>query len=299
MRTKLQVRQQTGFAFNFKLDEDPHAKDKAREQEPFHSRFSLSDSASYREKDAEGVRSSRVDGFGIDLRESVSQPTVVKQKKKKPSGKKRHKGKTKRKGKCKGQGTVDSDNDSAAQAYREAETVIQSTTVNFSSGTHSQPAGSLDSKINGINPSSEWGDVVETPQSITLPNLPSKGIGDVVPPSQSLSPLPAISRPPPGLTLESWKDPALTVDERRRRRFGRGVRNLAAIQRSCESRKGIPVSSGELMMTEKMAGADERGVKSDTDRIRQVESLVENEGPMRSSVFAFGFDIGISFNGGS
>lgn len=302
--TKLQVRQKTGFAFNFNLDEDLQAKDEAHERESFRSGFSSSDPALYkantfaanREKDTEDVRSTRVDGLGIDLRESMSQLTVAKQKKKKPPGKRRRKGKKKGKGKCKGQGTVDSGYDSATQAYQD-ETIIPSTIVKFSSGTPSQPAGSLDRKISNVNPSSESGDVVETPQPITLLNLPSAGIRDVVPRSQSLSPLSAISRPPPGLTLESWKDPALTMDERRRRRFGRGVRNLVAIQRSCESRKGLPASSGELQAM--IAGDDDRSIKSDTDRMRQMESLVENGDPTGSSVFAFGFDIGISFNGGS
>eukprot|EP00953_Heterococcus_sp_UTEX-ZZ885_P024583 13441-Heterococcus_DN1.PRE.2 len=37
--------------------------------------------------------------------------------------------------------------------------------------------------------------------------------------------------PPPGLTLESWRDPTLTEAERRRLKYGSGVRNIKAIQR--------------------------------------------------------------------
>lgn len=108
-------------------------------------------------------------------------------------------------------------------------------------------------------------------------------------------------RPPPGLTLESWKDPALTEEERRRRRFGRGVRNMAAIQRSWDARRGdsgVPTDADavdRLHLESEVGGEPDRsnGVEGDGG-VGGGNTAVSGGG---SSVFAFGFDIGISFNG--
>lgn len=116
-------------------------------------------------------------------------------------------------------------------------------------------------------------------------------------------------RLPPGLTLESWRDPALTDDERRRRRFGRGVRNMAAIQRRQDARR-LSVAPGGGNSGKTTVGrphqdrdgvvgppivVDGHGERKDLG----VGSASEARGPVSggSSVFAFGFDIGISFNG--
>lgn len=110
------------------------------------------------------------------------------------------------------------------------------------------------------------------------------------------SPVSVVTRPPPGLTLESWKDPALTGEERRRRRFGRGVRNMAAIQRSRDARRGPRVGAADLAAEEVVPDNNYQGglAKPDPDRARGESSRTSG-----SSVFAFGFDIGISFNEGS
>lgn len=108
-------------------------------------------------------------------------------------------------------------------------------------------------------------------------------------------------RPPPGFTLESWKDPTLSGEERRRRRFGSGVRNMAAIQRSSDARRGLVV--GGESEPERFLGRHGDLVRPDRDKTRghgSVQAAVPGDttvgGP---SVFSFGFDIGISFNGGS
>lgn len=90
-------------------------------------------------------------------------------------------------------------------------------------------------------------------------------------------------RPPPGLTLDSWKDPALSDEERWRRRFGRGVRNITAIQRSRDARKTSNSPSGSK------ASAKCCDENSDTGRCRAAAPAAD--------VFAFGFDIGIQFGG--
>jgi len=104
-------------------------------------------------------------------------------------------------------------------------------------------------------------------------------------------------RPPPGFTLESWKDPALTVEERRRRRFGSGVRNMAAIQRSCDGRRGLVVD-GEVE-AEDSSGKRRDLVRPERDRGLGVGAGQQpnNVSGGRSSVFSFGFNIDVSFTG--
>lgn len=116
-------------------------------------------------------------------------------------------------------------------------------------------------------------------------------------------------RLPPGLTLESWRDPALTDDERRRRRFGRGVRNMAAIQRRQDARR-LSVAPEREDLGESTVGRpyqDRNGVLGPPILVdgRGEHKAVGASSPAEaggsvssgSSVFAFGFDIGISFNG--
>jgi hypothetical protein len=59
--------------------------------------------------------------------------------------------------------------------------------------------------------------------------------------------------PSPGLTLESWRDPTLTEAERRRLKYGSGVRNIKAIQR----RSATTVSSTTADSKEATAGVDD------------------------------------------
>ena len=302
--TKLRARQKTGFAFNFNLDadrevslEENFAEDEAGERNSFRFGFGLSEDPAVEDNTETLPRPSRgktggvgaspklvQDGFDLDVRESVAQAGAVRQKKKKPSGKKKRKGKGKAKGKGKGKAKEIGDEgyDDAVEPSTEIKTTPLSLTADAAINASANPASEGDSEIK---------------QSTNLPNSLPLGIDNHVPPSHSLSPLPAVSRTPPGLTLESWKDPALTIDERRRRRFGRGVRNLAAIQRSCESRKGLSATSGE-MPEKNVSVNDGRIARPDPNQARDVEGLLETGVSTGSSVFAFGFDIGITFNGG-
>ncbi|CAM9416376.1 unnamed protein product [Choristocarpus tenellus] len=95
-------------------------------------------------------------------------------------------------------------------------------------------------------------------------------------------------QPPPGLTLDSWKDPTLTDEERHRRRFGRGVRNMVAIQRSGETRRSIGL--GGAIGPEVGSGICELPVGAGVASSEMAQAATES-----SSVFAFGFDIGITF----
>ncbi len=106
-------------------------------------------------------------------------------------------------------------------------------------------------------------------------------------------------RPPPGFTLESWKDPALTVEERRRRRFGSGVRNMAAIQRSCDARRGLVADANGEIEAEDSSGKDRDLVRPERDRGRGAGAGQQSNASGGRSVFSFGFNIDVSFNGGS
>ncbi|CAM9571800.1 unnamed protein product [Discosporangium mesarthrocarpum] len=69
------------------------------------------------------------------------------------------------------------------------------------------------------------------------------------PPATMANPMSSLGlqpRPPPGLTLDSWRDPALTEEERRRRRFGKGVRNMAESTKP-SSKKPLPPCQGSLL----------------------------------------------------
>ncbi|CAM9114483.1 unnamed protein product [Hapterophycus canaliculatus] len=104
-------------------------------------------------------------------------------------------------------------------------------------------------------------------------------------------------RPPPGFTLESWKDPTLSGEERRRRRFGSGVRNMAAIQRRSDARRDmaanddLDIEGSDLPCTDRETTLGVVSVGVPADATSGVGG--------GSSVFAFGFDIGISFDGGT
>lgn len=140
-----------------------------------------------------------------------------------------------------------------------------------------------------------------TPIAPALPESHGTGRADMMPaassgtaPGVSLSGIPEASRPSPGLTLESWKDPALTDEERRRRRFGCGVRNMAAIERRSDNRRVGLANMSRAVGSHVRPPANGEAVAES-----QVESLPrrDEDASTGSSVFSFGFDIGISFNG--
>jgi hypothetical protein len=78
----------------------------------------------------------------------------------------------------------------------------------------------------------------------------------IAPGTASKAPIPLVRTskgPPPGLTLESWRDPTLTEAERRRLKYGSGVRNMKAIQR----RAATTVSNTAADSTAAATGADD------------------------------------------
>lgn len=228
--------------------------------------------------------------FVIDVQESAH-ARLKAQKKNKGTGKK----KKKKKGKGK---RVEEDPRHQPQAPPVQEVA---TGTSATSATMSVPSGTADRT--GVPTNDYLSTTVasgssEEARSTELPGPAPPELSKPESPAQSFLPVPAIARPPPGLTMESWKDPALTGEERRRRRFGRGVRNLAAIQRSCDARRGAANAQGAAVAE----GVPDREVgvaRPDPDRARDEEGSIANGAPGGSSVFSFGFDIGISFNGGS
>ncbi|CAN0072402.1 unnamed protein product, partial [Scytosiphon promiscuus] len=107
-------------------------------------------------------------------------------------------------------------------------------------------------------------------------------------------------RPPPGFTLESWKDPTLTGEERRRRRFGSGVRNMAAIQRRCDARRELAANDDLEVESSDLPGANREAPQEAASPEAGIPAdVLPHRAGGGSSVFAFGFDIGISFDGGT
>ncbi|CAM9170435.1 unnamed protein product [Laminaria digitata] len=280
LEKKLHVKQKTGFAFNFDLVEDEglekgDARGSSTERESCRFEFDPTEtpgdvgtSVGGKQHRCGGDADPREDDdFVVHVVSGMS--TAPRSAKKK--GKRKAGGKKKKSGKGKGKGAGNPDRHPAEnELNRERD----------------ESTGS---------PTKDAAIVVPSPALATNEGCQSDDpdAGRMEP-----SPVPVVARPPPGLTLESWKDPALTLEERRRRRFGRGVRNMAAIQRSRDARRGAGVGAADLAAEEVVpdsnTGSNQGGLaKPDPDRARGESSRASG-----SSVFAFGFDIGISFNEG-
>ncbi|CAN0263588.1 unnamed protein product [Ectocarpus fasciculatus] len=290
LEKKLQVKQKTGFAFNFAVDSDADEQQEGGGQEEgdacergsFCFNFNPTDASDVptrvpegkgrrRSSDASSLRAAQ--DFLIGVEKSGAQPSG--HKKRKGAGKKKKK---KKKG---GKGEVQQPREQRCQdpvgEGPEQEIVVDSPTIS-SHGTVVDGGGEATSSV--------------------VVALPAAAASDSSPKREHKQRPPGL-RPPPGFTLESWKDPAITGEERRRRRFGSGVRNMVAIQRSCDARRGF-VADGEVREETLPERQGEGLGRPGCDRAR---GMVGAGAPGSatsggSSVFAFGFDIGISFDGG-
>ncbi|CBJ29447.1 expressed unknown protein [Ectocarpus siliculosus] len=292
LEKKLQVKQKTGFAFNFAVDSDADEQRQGGGQEggdagergSFCFNFNPADaSAPTCVPESNGAK--RRSGDASSLRAAQDFLTVVEKSGAQPSGKKKRTGAGKKKKKKKKKGGK-----GEAQQSREQKS--------------QDPVGEGPEQDNVVDcPTFSGhctvGDGGGEATSSAVASLPAAAASDSSPKREHRQRPPGL-RPPPGFTLESWKDPAITGEERRRRRFGSGVRNMVAIQRSCDARRGlIPDGEvGEEKLPERQGGGLGR---PGCDRAR---GMVGAGAPGSttgggSSVFAFGFDIGISFDGGS
>lgn len=303
LEKKLQVRQKTGFAFNFAIDSDADQLQKgeacgrgdAEERGSFRFDFNPTntsvgaDTSSTESKERSsggGINPRAVQDFVVEMDTRRPQTNGNKNKKKKGAGKK-NKG-TKGKGKPVGHGLGGLAEEQQPQVTTPP-TVASSTVGSGANETNNYPplAAASDSgpKPNHAQPGA----------SAAQGFVQQNEVGE----KTALEKL----RPPPGFTLESWKDPTLSGEERRRRRFGSGVRNMAAIQRSSDARR-VLVANRELKAGE-CPGRHGGLLRPDRDRARADATGLVNAGipgditSGGSSVFAFGFDIGISFNDGS
>lgn len=310
MERKLQVKQKTEFAFNFDLvgDEDGLEGGQAckggnsNERNSFRFGFNptenpvgLGASVGGKQHRSGGDVDPRADDdFVVRVSGTGTAPRSAQKKGKRKGGGKKKKG-----GKGKGKGAENLHrNPTENELSRKSDEVIGSRTKDAAivvppcavatDEEECQPDGDISLQMG--KDSSERAQLQQQPE--TDPAGLAQPDGCL---TESLPMPPAVARPPPGLTLESWKDPALTGEERRRRRFGRGVRNMAAIHRSRDARRGAGVEAEDLL-AEVVADNNSHGVlaKPDPDRIHGQPSRGSG-----SSVFAFGFDIGISFNDGS
>lgn len=303
LEKKLQVRQKTGFSFNFAIDSDADdvqegevcGRGDAGERGSFRFDFNPTNTnvsagistESKERRGGDGAHPRAVQDFVVEMETRKPQPNGKKKTKKKGTDKKKKGGKGKGKPAERGLGGLSGEQQ--PQAIPPPKARAPSTVVTGGNETNNSPLATTSdsglkrgdaqpgaSAAHGLGELSEVGEKTVAPETL---------------------------RPPPGFTLESWKDPALSGEERRRRRFGSGVRNMAAIQRSCDARRGL-VADGELN-AEEFPGRHGGLLRPDRDRARAGTS-----GPVQagipggtsaggSSVFAFGFDIGISFDGGS
>lgn len=280
---KLQVKQKSAFAFNFAIDSaadelpsgEACSEGGAGERGSFRFGFTPTDtsdaaSSAPREAKARGVGGGGIpraaQDFVVEVEGRRAQPSGKnKPKKKKGAGKK------KKGAKAKGKPAEKVLLDPAGKEHPRQDSATKPPTTTVSS-TPAEGGGEGRTSDDGASLAEASGVVGE---ETTKKNI----------------------RPPPGFTLESWKDPALTVEERRRRRFGSGVRNMAAIQRSSDARRGL-VADGEVE-GEESRGTHRELVLPERDRGRGVglvQPAASGGGP---SVFSFGFNIDVSFNGGS
>ncbi|CAN0320641.1 unnamed protein product, partial [Ectocarpus sp. 13 AM-2016] len=295
LEKKLQVKQKTGFAFNFAVDGDADEQRQGGGQEgvdagergSFCFNFYPADASDAPTRVPESNGARRRSGDASSLRAAQDSLTVVEKSGVQPSGKKKRTGagkkkKKKKKKKKRGKGEAQQSREQKSQdpvgKGPEQEIVV------------GYPTTSSHDTV---------GDGGGEATSSTLASLPAAAPSDSSPKREHRQRPPGL-RPPPGFTLESWKDPAITGEERRRRRFGSGVRNMVAISRSCDARRGL-IADGEVR-EEKLPERQEEGLgRPGCDRAR---GMVGAGAPGSttgggSSVFAFGFDIGISFDGSS
>lgn len=304
------MKQKTGFAFNFDLVEDEgleegDARGGSTERESFRFEFNPTEtpgdvgtSVGDKQHRCGGDADPREDD---DFVVHVVSGTSTAPRSAKKKGKRKAGGKKKKSGKGKGKGAGNPDrhpaenelnrerDESTGSQTKDAAIVVPSPALATNEGCQSDGVISLGMR----NDSPEGAAPLQQQPGTDAVGHAQPDAGRMEP-----SPVPVVARPPPGLTLESWKDPALTLEERRRRRFGRGVRNMAAIQRSRDARRGAGVEAADLAAEEVVpdsnTGSNQGGLaKPDPDRARGESSRASG-----SSVFAFGFDIGISFNEG-
>lgn len=287
MEKKLQTRHKSSFAFNFTIDSDTDNL-QGREQGPFRFDFNPPGTTSAgqgaigsKEKSSSGVENPRTaQDLVVEIQQRTAEPNCTKKKsKKKGAGKKKKGGKRKGKPGDK-EGIKNGTGEKQRQQVLPTKPPSPSRIGDGGSQTDNRCLPLVESESNpkcddaGHGPAAQ-DDVGEKSTTETL-------------------------RPPPGFTLESWKDPALSGEERRRRRFGSGVRNMVAIQRSCDARRGMAV--GGDSGTEDILGRRRDLARPDCDEARGnrlAQAGVPGDTVGGPSVFSFGFDIGISFNGGS
>lgn len=297
LEKKLDAQQKTGFAFNFEVEND--AADLQEEEVPGEAnagekgsfRFGFNPSNTNEIDASTPTKSERRGGGGEASRGADQDFSIeIEQRRAHPQGK--HKPKGKRAGKKKKKGGKEK-GEAAGQESRESLIVEPPETV-AATGSSTALSNGREEISNSVSlPVAEAKD--GNPDLSRASPTPGVAKTDVVGARRVRAPL----RPPPGFTLESWKDPTLSGEERRRRRFGSGVRNMAAIQRRSDARR-------------EMAGNDELEVDGSESHCAAREAaqgnvLVEGGIPADarsgvaggSSVFAFGFDIGISFDGGT
>lgn len=279
MEKKLQLKQKSAFAFNFTVDSDDPDDLQGKEQGSFRFDFNPLDAANVgvgaresMERSSGGRDNPRAaKDFVIEIEERRAGPSTKNKSKKKGAGKKKKGGKRKAK--------------SAEQARIRHPTGEQQPQQDLA--TQSPISAAIgDGGGQATNCGSQPKSNDAGPGSATPDDVGEKTSSEKL-------------RPPPGFTLESWKDPALSGEERRRRRFGSGVRNMVAIQRSSNARRGLVV--GGESEPDGSLGRHGDVARPDRDKARghgPVQAAVPGDagGP---SVFSFGFDIGISFNGGS
>lgn len=287
MEKKLQTRQKTAFAFNFTVDSDTDDL-QGREQASFRFDFNPSGTTKVgkgakesKEKISGGGDNPRAaQDFVVKIEERRAQPNAKNKSKKKGAGKKKKGGMNK--------------GNYADRHRQEHLTEEQQPQQDLAT----KPPSSSTMGDRGVQTNNHCLPLVA--ESDSKPKCDDARRGSATPDNIGEKSASKSLRPPPGFTLESWKDPTLSGEERRRRRFGSGVRNMAAIQRSCDTRRGMVV--GGSSEPEEFPGRHGGLVRPDRDRASEhglVQAVVPGDSVGGPSVFSFGFDIGISFNGGS
>lgn len=332
MKKKLQTKQKTGFAFNFAVDDDRQTGDVGGGEncddrgsfrfgfDPMGTTIDIADAAPVRAKQRSksGTGGSRppvvaqqFSVYGEQI--GAAAAPIVKKKKKGTNKKKKKAGKGKGKGKGKKVHSAEEEvgqDSSSPKILQEPDGATAVNDFNMPPVVAEPVTGFREYDI-PLPTAAAVAHSMEQPYSFAqhpaaVSPEPAAEPGNL---DQIFSsPVPPLTlRPPPGFTLESWKDPALSMEERRRRRFGRGVRNMAAIQRSRDARRGMSAERDDLVGGEeglnRSQGRETTGAYPDRRASGDSDRLVESGGCPRgeggSSVFSFGFDIGISFNNGS
>lgn len=314
LERKLERKHRTGFSFNFELDD---YGDKAKENDPGgRGSFRFGFNPNITPVDVDGASNSKAgrasgaasqtpiaEGFVVNATGETSVTATARKKKGTSKKKKRGKGNKKAAGQMK--------HDLAKDALEGGRGAAEGSPPKCTARTPSAAADQAINRTNEVLPLAEYSR--DTSQDRELKQQPALGapkLSSGESDYRHIPRVPTMVRPPPGLTMESWKDPALTSEERRRRRFGRGVRNMTAIQRSRDARRGALIPDGE--MPSDSFAEDQHGLAPQNLNQARAAGLVGDRSPDgdqfrggggdkrgASSVFAFGFDIGISFDGGS